>query len=292
MEKIAEGFKGERSIITPYSIRNFQSENDATSNLFVTHIGYYPYAKNHFRERKDGTPENILILCDDGNGIVRYNHTDFNLKKNEVFIIPKQEAHAYQADRLNPWSIYWIHFKGKEDHLFSSIYGKIIPLKNYRLNDRLSLFEEIFHNLEMGYFPDNLAYAGICLKHFLATIRYQDQFAESYDKDSEDIIQKSMRFMKQNLSNKIKCQDVANHIGYSVPHFSSLFSAKTSISPMEYYNQLKIQKACSLLEFSDMKIKEIAYYLGFYDPFHFSKAFQAEMEISPKEYRKRYFVKK
>jgi AraC-like DNA-binding protein len=37
-----------------------------------------------------------------------------------------------------------------------------------------------------------------------------------------------------------------------------------------------------------MKIKEIAFQLGFYDPFHFSKAFLKEMEITPREYRRRY----
>ncbi|MCK9507400.1 MAG: AraC family transcriptional regulator [Pigmentiphaga sp.] len=288
MERLSEGFKGERSIITPYSIRNFQLNNEFTSSLFITHIGYYPHAKYHFRERIDGAPENILILCDEGKGTIHYHNTVFNLKKNHVFIIPKQEQHAYQADRVNPWSIYWIHFKGVEEDLFSDILGRVIPLKNFRLQDRLSLFEEMLHNLEMGYNPNNLEYASICLKHFLATIKYQDQFAESYDNESEDIVQQSIYFMKQNLSGKIRLKEIANHIGYSTSHFSNLFKHKTSIPPMDYYNQLKIQKACSLLEFSNMKIKEIAYYLGFYDPFHFSKAFQDEMEISPKEYRKRY----
>jgi AraC-like DNA-binding protein len=57
---------------------------------------------------------------------------------------------------------------------------------------------------------------------------------------------------------------------------------------MEYYTQLKIQRACSYLQFSDLKLKEIAFRLGFYDPFHFSKAFKQEMGIAPKEYRKKY----
>ena len=55
---------------------------------------------------------------------------------------------------------------------------------------------------------------------------------------------------------------------------------------MEYYNYLKIQRACSFLHFSDMKIKEIAFKLGYSDPFHFTRAFRKEMDITPKEYRK------
>ena len=32
MEKVAEGFKGEKAIVTPYNIRNLQRENNITKN--------------------------------------------------------------------------------------------------------------------------------------------------------------------------------------------------------------------------------------------------------------------
>ena len=62
MEKVAEGFKGEKAIVTPYNIRNLQRENNITKQLFVSHIGYYPHAENHFREREKGTNENVYIV--------------------------------------------------------------------------------------------------------------------------------------------------------------------------------------------------------------------------------------
>jgi AraC-like DNA-binding protein len=83
-------------------------------------------------------------------------------------------------------------------------------------------------------------------------------------------------------------REIACHVGYSLSRFNALFTEKTSYSPMVYYNQLKIQRACSYLQFSDLKLKEIAFRLGYYDPFHFSKAFKQEMEITPREYRVRY----
>ena len=94
--------------------------------------------------------------------------------------------------------------------------------------------------------------------------------------------------MKNNLENKLDLEDIAKHVGYSSSHFGSLFFKKTSFTPIEYYQQLKIQRACSYLQFTDLKIKEIAYKLEYYDPFHFSKAFKKEMELTPKEYRIKY----
>lgn len=291
MEKIAEGFKGEKAIITPYNIRNYQSSNSITKQLYITHIGYYPRAKYHFRERPEGCPENIMIYCEEGYGSITYNGEKYNLKANQAFIIPASAPHAYESNVHNPWSIYWFHFSGKNVSHFSSIIGKVISISESdksRYKDRFELFEEMFRNLEMGYNPENLEYVSYCLMHFLASMKYINQFREIKKVKEEDVIQKSIVFMKDHLEEKICLDDIASHAGFSSSRFGSLFLEKTSYSPMEYYNQLKVQRACSYLQFSDLKLKEIAFRLGYYDPFHFSKAFKQEMEITPKEYRKRY----
>lgn len=291
MEKIADGFKGEKAIVTPYNIRHFQANNEITKHLYVTHIGYYPKAKFHFRERVVGTPEYIFIYCEEGAGWIYLDGEKYTLKKNQAFIIPANESHAYGSENSNPWSIYWIHFCGEDTHMFSSIIGRVINIvesDNSRYRDRILLFEEMYQNLEMGYSPENLEYVSFCIRYFLASLKYLSQYREIKNVKEADIIQKSILFMKDNLEGKITLKDIADNIGYSSSRFGALFAEKTSYSPMDYYNQLKIQRSCSYLQFSDLKLKEIAFRLGFYDPFHFSKAFKQEMEITPKEYRKRY----
>jgi AraC-like DNA-binding protein/quercetin dioxygenase-like cupin family protein len=290
MDQIADGFKGERAIVVPYSVRNFQSENEIAKNLFITHIGYYPNAKHHFRKRSKGALEHILIYCENGKGLITFENEQYSLTKDQAFIIPAHQAHSYEAELSKPWSIYWLHFKGTNNSLHTSISGKILNLSDTRVSDRLNLFEEIYQNLEMGFYPDNLEYASICLQHFLASIKYTDQFLKIKTADTEvlDVIPMSIIYMKNNLTTKITLHEIAQYAGYSSSYFGTLFLEKTSFTPMEYYNQLKIQKSCSLLQFSTMKIKEIAYHLGYYDPFHFSKSFRLVMEISPREYRLRY----
>jgi AraC-like DNA-binding protein len=291
MEKIAEGFKGEKAIVTPYNIRNYQAGNPVTRQLYVTHIGYYPKAKNHFRERANGTPEYIFIYCEEGAGWVEYRGERHPLGAHQTFILPAHEAHAYGSGRLHPWSIYWLHFKGENVALFSSIIGRLIDLADSyksRYKDRFLLFEEMYQNLEMGYSPENLEYVSFCLMHFLASIKYLNQYREIKNVKETDVIQKSILFMKEHLESKLTLKEVADHCGYSVSRFTTLFIEKTSYSPIVYYNQLKIQRACSYIQFSDLQLKEIAFRLGYYDPYHFSKAFKQEMGITPREYRKGY----
>ena len=288
---LADGFKGERAIVTPYNIRTYLAENKITRQMYVTHIGYYPNAKYHFRERKDGTNEYVFIYCEKGQGWIDYADSRHRLKENSFFIIPANESHAYGADTRDPWSIYWFHFLGDNIEMFRSIMGRTFYLEESdksRYQDRIQLFNELYQNLNMGYSPENLEYITFCLMHFLASLKYVSQYREIKQVREDDVVQKSIIYMKENLENKIILEDIAQAVGYSGSRLNTLFSQRTSFSPIEYYNQLKIQRACSYLQFTELKIKEIAFRLNYYDPFHFSKAFHKEMEITPKEYRKRY----
>lgn len=291
MEKMAEGFKGEKAIVTPYSIRHMQEQNPITRQLFVTHIGYYPDARSHYREREEGCPENVLIYCERGLGWVRLGDERHALGPNNAFILPAGRPHAYGADDTDPWSIYWLHFRGERADMFAGIIGRVIDIgesDRSRYSDRFSLFEEMYQNLETGYSPDNLEYVSFCLMHFLASLKYVNQFREIKKIRGDDLVQSSIIYMKDHLEQTLTLEDIASSVGYSPSHFSALFSKRTSFAPMEYYNSLKIQRACSYLQFSTLKIKEIAFRLGYYDQFHFSKAFRKEMELTPKDYRKKY----
>ncbi|MDR2121424.1 MAG: AraC family transcriptional regulator [Tannerella sp.] len=291
MRTIADGFKGEKAIITPYNVRELQAGNEIARQLYVTHIGYYPNAKYHYRERATGAAENILIYCEKGKGWIECGDGKYFLSGHQVFIIPRSEPHVYGSDLHDPWSIYWIHFRGENVHMFRSVIGTVVSIKDSatsRHQDRFMLFESMFQNLEMGYGVDNLEYISFCLMYFLASIKYLPQYREIKNVKVDDVIRKSILFMKDHLEERITLNDIACFVGYSCSHLVALFTQKTSYSPMEYYNQLRIQRACSYLQFSEMKIKEIAFQLGFYDPFHFSKAFLKEMEITPREYRRRY----
>ena len=288
---IAEGFKGEKAIVLPYAVCNYLADNSITSKLHITHIGYYPNAKKHYRDRQEGCKEYILIYCEEGTGWIKQDETTHNLKRNDVFIIPRDCAHCYGAKSNDPWSIYWIHFIGTDAALFKHIMGEVIHIDDADSNkhaNRIQLFESIYKNLEMGYSPENLEYTSFCFQYFLASIQYQAQFREGNRIQVDNIIQDIIIFMKDNLENNINLDDISAHFNYSKSHLINLFKQKTSYPPMVYYNQLRMQRACSYLQFTLLKIKEIAFKLHFYDPFHFSKAFTREMKMSPQEYRKKY----
>ena len=54
---------------------------------------------------------------------------------------------------------------------------------------------------------------------------------------------------------------------------------------MDFFIRLKMQRACFLLDTTDMPIKAIAADLGFEDPLYFSRSFRRIHDLSPVQYR-------
>jgi AraC-like DNA-binding protein len=285
-----DGFKGQKAIILPHYIKNELRENPITRLLHVTDIGYYPEAKYHYRERPLGAKENILIFCVAGRGWVEVNNIKKKVEKDEFFIIPEKVPHSYGVDNSNPWTIYWIHFNGEiSDTLLrkNCIVYDISSAENSGNDNRIRLFEEIYQTLSMGFSTENLEFSTICFWYLLGSFQYILHFERADHIKQKDMIEKIIIYMQNHLHEKINLKELAGHAGYSVSQFSLLFKKKTTRSPIDYYNNLKIQNACQMLDFSDMKIKEIAATLCFEDQFYFSRVFSKIMDVSPHGYRKR-----
>ncbi len=91
--------------------------------------------------------------------------------------------------------------------------------------------------------------------------------------------------MESNIQSTFKLNELAKHFEFSPSHFSKTFKLRTQYSPIDYFIHLKIQHACQLLVFSNMRIFEIGRELGYEDQFYFSRVFKKAMKVSPREYR-------
>lgn len=291
MIELKDGFQGEQLLVLPKLIVESMEADPLLSRLHITDIGYFPRALHHYRERKVPINQYVFIYCTDGEGWYRLGGHTHTVVANQYFILPAGVPHAYGADESAPWTIYWIHFKGDMAVYYAkdaAIPLDIRPGNRSRISDRIGLFEEMFTILKSGYSNENLRYVSSLFHYFLGSLRYVQQYrnANGNRHDETDVVEEAIHYMKENMEKRLSLQDMALHTGYSSSHFSALFRQKTGHSPSAYFNLLKVQYACSLLDATDMKVNQICYKVGMEDMFYFSRLFSKIMGMSPKEYRK------
>lgn len=290
MEQKKDGFEGQRAILLPRKIiSKFCLKNPLINGAYITALGYYPRAKFHYRERTVGIDQHILIYNQEGQGWAEIDDKKYSLYPGDCLVIPAGRSNRYGADEKNPWTIYWAHFKGAVSDAFVNSFIEKTGSYNCAVGhneNRIKAFEEIYTNLERGYGQDNISYVNMSFMGFLSSFLFSDAFDAATSKENTfDIVNTSIEFMQKNLDNLLDLKTVAQHVNISASHYSFLFKKKTGFSPMEYLTHLKVQKACQYLQFTTLRIKEIALSLGIDDPYYFSRVFTKVMSISPKSYR-------
>lgn len=262
------------------------------SSLFITRMGFYPKAQHHYYQRPTGILQAILLYCTGGQGWIQLPKNRVALRAGEVFVIPKGTPHAYGADAENSWTIYWFHLSGHQcEEAVMVITGEAQPptqaLRMGLSVERTDLFDRMFDAFLGGYSTANLLYANLTLSFFLASFVLPENFRRRNEPTAPSTpTDRAIQFMQAHLAQSLTVDAIAESAHLSVSFFSRKFKQATGYAPIEYFNHLRIQKACQLLHFGDARINEVASQIGIDDPFYFSRLFKKQMGVSPAQYRK------
>lgn len=284
-----DGFVGSRAIIMPKSVIEEMEQDWFCSKLYITDIGYYPIAARHKRKRDSGISQHILIYCVNGEGWFELGNKRYDISSNQCFILPPDVPHSYGTSH-NPWTIYWIHFKGDFASHYVSGVNSPFSLTNsdtVKIYNHSLIFEDIIQALEKGYGKDNLEFSCSALHHYLGAIKYLSSSSDLSERKSrgQHVVDSAITYMKNNIERSVTLRELGAHFGYSESYFLSLFKKRTGYSPINYMIQLKIQLACHLLDFTDMRINQICHKVGISDPYYFSKLFTRVMGCTPSIYK-------
>lgn len=101
-----------------------------------------------------------------------------------------------------------------------------------------------------------------------------------------DALKRAISFIRFNYHKDISINDVAIQADISERYLRSLFSQYLNISPLDYLNQIRINKSIELLRNTELSVKEICFQCGFQSPQYFSRIFKQQTGISPREVEK------
>ena len=263
----AEGFRDETYLIVPTESFAEYMEHPLVRGAYLTDVGFFPKAKEHYREREEGADQYILIYCTEGRGIIEVEDKKYHLGRSDAFCIPRNRRHRYYADEEEPWSILWVHFKGETIPYYPVQECRIVHLASRASDNRMMvLFKLLFRVLERNYTLGNFIYISQVLSLILSEVYFREK-------------------MDQNLKKNLTLSDISQEVQLSKSYLNTIFKTQTGKSPVEFFIHLKMQEACKLLKSGQMYVYEAAAALGYEDQYYFSRIFKKVVGVSPRDYQ-------
>ncbi len=99
------------------------------------------------------------------------------------------------------------------------------------------------------------------------------------------VMTKLIRWIENNYTEKITLQSLAEVVRTNEKYLCRFFKEYTGVSPIEYVNRLRIERACSDISADMINITAIAFDCGFNDTAYFCKVFKRYKGMTPGEYR-------
>lgn len=96
-----------------------------------------------------------------------------------------------------------------------------------------------------------------------------------------DSLKTAMQYIHKNYQTNISIKELAELCKISERYLRKLFSDSLNCSPLDYLNDIRIQKSIELLKQTELSIKEVAFACGFKSSQYFSRVFKRVMNITP-----------
>ncbi len=92
--------------------------------------------------------------------------------------------------------------------------------------------------------------------------------------------------MRARLSEDISLDELAAEAQLSPFHFARMFKHSVGVPPRVYLTRLRVERACELLEMTNLPVTEIAYEVGYSSNQVLARVFLKHRHMSPTDYRR------
>ena len=168
---------------------------------------------------------------------------------------------------------------GMEDILYNNI-----PKSNLVSESKMRNFANIISDIvEAGGEFSHTVRVGL-MNQLLANILPEFELMPRI-KTNNTTLQSVLNYCTKNFSNDLTLDILAEDLHISKFHISHLLNQKLGISFSAYLNNIRVHRACFLLNNSQNKISDISEDVGFGSIRSFNRAFKSVMNMTPLEYR-------
>ena len=278
-----------------------------TLSLQMLYAGYHMAGKE-WCYKNVISPFSRMYLIDEGEAAVYMNKKKYYISAGELFIIPKFTFHMYECDNfMNHYYICFFDqliggqslFDNTQIHyqLPANEMDRLLMLRFIELNPNCAIqnpdpktYDNIpdIYTINQNKVNYNLSQEiesnGILLQLFSRFLG-NTQLLESKSRNQYERLTDIFSYIDNHLYQNIHVSDLAEQMCLSSDHFTRIFKQVSGMSPIQYIQAKRIERAQTLLLASRLSIKEIAETVGIPNLSQFSKLFTKETGHSPREYR-------
>ena len=227
-----------------------------------------------------------------GKGKIIIEDESYVLEEGIAFFFRKDVPHRYYSVE-EPWYIQWITFDGTMLEGLFDFMGiqtkEIITLiKNQEMNDMLKKMVYLLQDTQNN--EDAMLKASSLLYKFL--IHMNEMVKQENKNPKQRLINRLkpiINRMNANINQVVTLEEMAEIIGINKYYFCKMFKEAYGMTPVCYFNHIKIQKAKEyIINDHNMRIKDIAQAVGFNDTSYFCVTFKKIEGCTPLEFKTKY----
>jgi AraC-like DNA-binding protein len=202
-----------------------------------------------------------------------------------VFISFENNRMNYYPSKNDPWSYIYVRLMGDEIKKAFQEHNFNLGLSVVPFSDTESLFQILSLYQKLSYDGDPTAKKIIANAIFLL---FKKEYPIALTKSMpRQHVERIAKFIKENYYKKLTIEEIAKKFYLNKNYIRTIFVEQMCISPKQYLQKIRMERAAFLLINTDEDISLIAKSVGYDDALLFSKMFKQHYSISPQKYRKK-----
>jgi len=238
----------------------------------------------------------LLVYCRTGRINVMVDDKDLTLRKGEVITITSGQYHALKPVGKASGLVleFTLDFFCKDDKDIELIFhnglfchfdmNEVIPVDASVIEHQLDLIRDEITGKPYQYFISIHSRIELILVNInRAKVARGDEIWKP-----DALFLKFLEAVRDNFEKNWSLKQFAGTLGTTELKLNELAKLHAGKTAQNVIHGLIASEAKRLLTYEDLTVKEVAYRLGFQDPFYFSNFFKKHVKRSPKQYQEEH----
>ena len=253
--------------------------------------GHWRRGRSYVNRRPEGSSDYLLIATRSGAGVAISEGREIRLDPGSFLLYSPQVPQQYStAEAERRWELLWAHFRPPATWMPWLSWPTIGPGVGFMKIDDPGISRRVQTRLRAMVRRDR---GGNDLSRALAInaleqalLMLAEARGEGKQKREDPRLIDSVDLIHRRYDQPLSVADLAAAAHLSLSRFAHLFREVYGVTPQQYLENQRMQRAAQLIERTGLAVGEVGRAVGYDDPYYFSRRFKIAWGLSPREFRR------